>query len=248
MSNELPRNYQRRILETQLTLYLTEKGTPPEVKFKIFRRINTGGEPLSPQELRHALNPGKATEFLARLAQSKEFKLVTNLSDKRTIRMDDREFVLGFLAFTITSYNDDKAKHRDSFLNDAMVQINKMPEIQLNIIEDKFKRAMVAAFDIFGKNAFRKISNDSSSSNNKKFPINKALFEVWSVNLSKLSDRELQTLKDYRKDLINNFIKYIGNDDNFVKSISQADNQIKYRFSIIEKLIQEVLSCSAHCA
>ncbi len=237
--NELTRNYQRRILETQLTLYLTEKGTPPEVKFKIFRRINTGGEPLSPQELRHATNPGKATKFLARLAQAKEFKQATNISNKRTIRMEDREFVLGFLAFTITSYKDIKAKNRDYFLDNAMGQINQMTEPQLKIIEDNFKRAMIAAIEIFGEDAFRKISNKSS---NKRFPINKALFEAWSVNLSKLSDQQLQTLKRRREYLIDNFVKYINHDGDFVKSISQAANKIKYRFSIVEKLIQDALS------
>jgi hypothetical protein len=51
-------------LDTVLTIYLINKGTPSNVKFNIFRRINTGGLPLSPQELRHALNPGQATKFL----------------------------------------------------------------------------------------------------------------------------------------------------------------------------------------
>ena len=104
--DEIERRYQRRIQETQVTVYLIEKGTPPEVKYNIFKRINTGGLPMTPQELRHALNPGKATKFLAKLATSNEFEQVTNLSKLRKMRMDDREFILGFLAFTLTSYKD----------------------------------------------------------------------------------------------------------------------------------------------
>lgn len=134
--DELPRNYQRRIDETVLTVYLIEKGTPPAVKFNIFRRINTGGQPLSPQELRHAFNPGQATKFLDNLAKSKEFKKATNISSKRQQRMDDHEFVLGFIAFLLTPYTDYPIREgRDYFLNEAMGKINSMDAEGLNEIE-----------------------------------------------------------------------------------------------------------------
>lgn len=237
--DELPRNYQRRIDETVLTVYLIEKGTPPEVKFNIFRRINTGGEPLSPQELRHALNPGQATRFLDKLAKSKEFWRVENLSDKRKKRMEDHEFILGFLAFTLTSYkNYPIKKGRDYFLNEAMIKINKLTSQELNILESQFIRAMNTAFTIFGKYAFRKMSNKHT----KKYPINKALFEAWSVNITKLNRQEIDILQQRRENLIDKFIYYIDNDDEFVRSISQAANKIQYRFTTIEKIIQEVLS------
>jgi Protein of unknown function DUF262 len=236
--DEIGRRYQRRIEETQVTVYLIEKGTPPEVKYNIFKRINTGGLPMSPQELRHALNPGKATKFLAKLALLQEFQQVTKLSKLRKMRMDDREFILGFLAFTLTSYKNYQSEKRNLFLSKALSKINNMSEHELKVIEDNFKKAMVAAWKIFGKNAFRKISQHQT----KMFPINKALFEVWSVNLSLLSDEQLEILKQQKEQLIEKFRNYVDSDRDFLTSISQAAEKIEYRFMIIEKIIQEVLA------
>jgi hypothetical protein len=236
--DEIGRRYQRRIEETQVTVYLIEKGTPPEVKYNIFKRINTGGLPMSPQEIRHALNPGKATKFLAKLARSNEFEQVTNLSDSRKMRMEDREFILGSVAFMLTSYKNYQSETRDLFLTKALSKINNMSESELGAIENNFKKAMVAAWEIFEINAFRKVSQKQK----KKFPINKALFEVWSVNLSLLSDDQLDILKQHKEQLIEKFRNYVDSDGEFLTSISQAAEKIEYRFRIIEKIIQEVLA------
>jgi Protein of unknown function DUF262 len=236
--DELERRYQRRILETQVTVYLIEKGTPLEVKYNIFKRINTGGIPLSNQELRHALNPGQATKILANLASFIEFKRVVNLSDNKKKRMDDREFILGFLAFYLISYKEYQDETRDSFLSKALSKINSLSNEEITKIEDVFKKAMIAAFDIFKENAFRKISNK----NKRKFPINKSLFEVWSVNLGKLSIQDIQILKERKEKLIKTFVKYVDSDAEFLVSISQASNKIEHRFETVEKIIKEVLS------
>ncbi|CBN57924.1 MULTISPECIES: DUF262 domain-containing protein [Kamptonema] len=236
--DEIERRYQRRIQETQVTVYLIEKGTPPEVKYNIFKRINTGGLPMSPQELRHALNPGKATKFLAQLATSDEFLKVTNLSKLRKMRMDDREFILGFLAFRLTSYKDYHSEKRNLFLSKALSKVNNMSEWELQEIKNDFKKAMVAAWEIFGKYAFRKISQNQT----KMFPINKALFEVWSVNLSLLSNEEIDIVKQHKEQLIEKFRSHVDRDRDFNASISQAAEKIEYRFRIIEKIIHEVLA------
>jgi len=236
--DEIGRRYQRRIEETQVTVYLIEKGTPPEVKYNIFKRINTGGLPMSPQEIRHALNPGKAIKFLAKLATSNEFEQVTNLSNSRKMRMEDREFILGSVAFMLTSYKNYQSETRDLFLTKALSKINNMSESELGVIENNFKKAMVAAWEIFEINAFRKVSQNQK----KKFPINKALFEVWSVNLSLLSDEQVDILKQHKEQLIEKFRNYVDDDREFLTSISQAAEKIEYRFKIIEKIIQEVLA------
>lgn len=236
--SELPRNFQRRINETQVTVYLIEKDTPYEVKFNVFKRINTGGLPLSSQEIRHALNQGKATEILEELANSSEFKRATDygIQDKR---MADRECVLRFIAFTIFPYLDYKTKDFDAFLNNAMATINSMNRSRSENIKKQFFRSMVAAYEIFGRYAFRK----QYKKNSWRYPINKALFEVWAVNLGRLGDDELKRLKKEKDTLVDNFLGLMLDRD-FESAISQGTGDIKkvkLRFSSVENIVREVL-------
>ncbi len=238
--DDLPRNLQRRIAETRVTVHLIEAGTPSAIKYHIFERVNARvGVQLSAQEVRHALNQGKAIVVLVRLANSAEFKQATDHSI-RDNRMTDCECVLRFFAFTITPYAEYKAKEFDSFLNDRMVDMNKMPDQELAELELQFKRAMMAAFDIFGRDAFRKRYRAGAA----RYPINKALFESWSVNLSQLSNEQLKLLEERKDILIGKFIKLM-NDPAFDAAVSQGTGDIKKvnrRFSSLEQLIKGVLA------
>jgi hypothetical protein len=237
--DEIPRNFQRRILETQVTVYLIAKGTPPEVKFNIFRRINTGGLPLSAQEIRHALNQGKSTELLKRLICSTEFKRATTGSIPGN-RMEDREFVLRFLAFSIISYTTYNAVEFDSFLSDVMASINHMSDLEVAQLEKLFCKAMNAASEIFGSDAFRKRYDEKQS----RKPINKALFESWAVNLAKLDDEQIQILKERKGYLKKGFISLM-NYYPFDKAISQGTGDIakvKRRFEWVKTLITYTLT------
>ena len=118
---------QTRLRETELIVHLIRRGTPDEVKFNIFARINTGGLPLSRQELRHALIPGRGREILREWAESDLFRAATGNS-VRSERMVDREMVLRFLAFRLTSPYDYGHDDFDRFLRDTMRSLNRLPE------------------------------------------------------------------------------------------------------------------------
>lgn len=232
---QLPRSYQRRIEDTPLFLYVIRPETPPEAKFTIFKRINTGGMLLNAQEIRHCLYRGKSTELLKKLASSPEFRKATSNSISPA-RMDDRECVIRFFAFHLTPYQEYQKPDFDIFLGETMTRINQMKDNQIDQLSKSFKEAMTKAEAVFGEDAFRKLeSNDQSRRN----PINKALFETWSVCLEKYP---LDVLVKNQEEIVEKFIWYMNNDREFINSISQGTGDVKKvhkRFSVIEKIIKE---------
>ena len=237
--SQLSPRFRRRIEETQITINIIEEGTPSNAKFNIFKRINTGGLPLSSQEIRHALNQGQATELLTRLAESKEFLIATDNGIKDT-RRADQECVLRFIAFTLGPHTEYKTEDFDGFLNDTMRRMNEMAERELAFLTPRFMQAMVVAHKIFGIEAFRK----KDSRNGRRYPINKALFETWSVSLGQLDKEGVSVLIEKREMLIDKFIDLV-NDRDFNDAISfgtKAIKKVNLRFSKIEGIIQEVLS------
>ncbi|NEQ41441.1 MAG: DUF262 domain-containing protein [Okeania sp. SIO3I5] len=250
---ELDRKYQRRIEETQVTVNLIAPGTPTKVKYNIFKRINTGGGLLNLQEIRYALNPGKALKLLAEIAKSPEFTNVIQISETKIKRMEDREFVLGALAvmLTPTSYKDYAKDKREEFLDNAIKTINSLSDYEMKQLAKKFKKTMFDYQKIFANQTVSqskrtsRFSRDKTLSQSKTLTLffsNKALFETCIFHISQLNIQEIQKLKIRKQDLINKFTEYLDKDKEFAKSISQAQDKIEYRFETIEKIIRAVIN------
>ncbi|MBC6480695.1 MAG: DUF262 domain-containing protein [Hormoscilla sp. GM7CHS1pb] len=244
--NEIDLIYQSRIEDHQITVYRIEKGTPYQVRYNIFHRINTGGEHLTYQEIRHVLNPGAAPKLLKDMANNQDFRDTTKLGDTRIKRMEDREFVLRFFAFKLTSYREYKGGLR-IFLDEAMFKLNQLYKKDRNRFEElkiEFEEVMKAAKEIFGLYAFRKPLLPLVGKPTAKNQPNRALFEIWSVILSTRDKTEIDVLKNRRDELINRFNNLKKNKE-FMDSISISQGQVeqvRYRFRTIETLIKEVLN------
>ncbi len=235
----LPRSLQRRISETQLIVNVIEPGTPPEVMFNVFRRINTGGTMLNGQEIRHAIHPGPVRDYLKTLAESAEFIKATGGSIK-PIRMADRECVLRFLAFYVHSPEKYDKGDLDGFLGNAMENINNMSSEKRDALGADFEKAMGAASAIFGEYAFRK----RTSLDDRKRPISKILFEVWSVQLARCSPDQIRVLVKRREDVQRRFMQLIAEDDEFERAISLSTNtvrRVQKRFQAVKQLVEEFI-------
>ncbi|MFE0541434.1 DUF262 domain-containing protein [Streptomyces sp. NPDC058891] len=234
----LPGRMQTRILETELSLLLIRKGTPEEARFNIFTRINTGGLPLSQQELRHALIPGPARDLLARLAESPFFLDATARSISRS-RMAERELCLRFLAFLMIRPGRYVTQDFDGFLRAAMHQINTLTTSELANLERVFQRAMFSSIAVFGEQAFRKQFKGSS----RRYPINKALFEVQAVTLARCTSEEIAVLSQQTEAIEERF-RILMDNPAFYDAISSGTgdaDKVNYRFQSMKDLFREVL-------
>lgn len=237
--SELPRNYRRMIEETEIVAYIINPGTPADVKFNIFKRINTGGLVLEPQEIRHALNQGIPSKFVAQLAQLESFKEATQ-NVIATDRMLDREFVTRFLAFYLNGPKGYKPD-LDTFMTSSMGQLKSKTTDELNKIKEAFDKAMKLSKIIFGKWAFRKVY----SIEERRKPINKALFEVWSVELANFTPEEQKRAELRKREIFQEFTKLMNDDETFVAAITSATGdkgRVNYRYNKIHELLNKCIS------
>lgn len=237
--DDLSDKLKMRLKETELVVHLIKRGTPVEVKFNIFARINTGGVRLSSQELRHAIVPGAARGLLEQWSTTPEFLAATTHS-VRSIRMDDRELVLRFIAFKSFGVAQYKQADMDSFLVSAMRAINNMSQAETFDMLKAFKKSMKAAQTIFADDAFRKRYDIGSS----RLPINKALFEAVSVSLANLNDDELGEL-EIKSQFVRERFMSLCSDRTFDSAISQGTGDIgkvNRRFDMMSSMLKGVVS------
>jgi hypothetical protein len=277
--DELPAGMKQLILhDTRLTMHIIQAKTSDRMRFEVFARVNTGGLTLTAQEIRHALYQGKATTLLRQLADHDVFKRVTGGSIS-SLRMDDRECILRYLAFRLHDYqvlqmNEDERlewkgmqqgeeppRNLDELLNRTMRELNKLSDATVETHSDVFIDSLLKAELLFGPHAFRKIdvieqarlpdgSKDSLHislpkleqgevqwKSGRRSPVNKPLFEVWTVALVPYP---IALLERNHVAIVQGFLDLLRDDD-FNSSITYATGDpttIAARFRRVERLLE----------
>lgn len=236
---DLSREDKRKISGFKVNLYVINKQTPENVKFLIFKKVNTAGIILTPQEMRHALNQGIPAQFMKELAELIEFKKATD-NKIPFKRQEDRDFINRFIAFYLLGYTEKYKGNLDEFLNDGMAAIKFLKDDKRFELKENFKKSMTLAFKIFGDDAFRKRFNK----NDKRKPISKAIYDTLSVNFALLNDIERNNLFTKKGSFKTTLINELNNDYAFSQSVTTATGnkeKVKYRFDKIKLIIQNTL-------
>lgn len=243
--DKLDVSLRRRFQQTQIFVNVIEPQTPDDVKFDVFRRINTGGSPLTAQEIRHCMSRVRSRALLKRLVELPSFHAATDHAFRSERRMADREVVLRFIAFRNL---DDLELYKefnslDSFLLDFTRQVDgvhptkaQLSEERLERLVQDFDRSMRAAKVVFGRAAFRKYPEWA----NRRGPINRALFESWGVALA---DYEPEALAPHAPAILAAARKLMG-DYRYNAATTQGTgdySKVKLRFDAALQILQKNL-------
>lgn len=95
------------------------------MKYELFKRLNSGGSKLTPQEIRNAIYRGinpKLNELTLELSQNGFFKKLTDLSEMKKQELYDQELVLRFIAFlnNTENVNENTEKFLNKFMEDSV--------------------------------------------------------------------------------------------------------------------------------
>ncbi|CAC9973827.1 DUF262 domain-containing protein [Flavobacterium panici] len=215
---KLPAYLKRRILDTEIIAYIINPGTPNNVKYNIFKRINTGGLQLNGQEIRNAFFPERPAEFIKKLSILNEFKEASN-NKVSTRRMVDREYVTRFVAFQVFNYNDYNGK-MDFFLSEAMNDLYSRSDFDLNNLETIFSKTMKRAYELLDSYAFYRPLKDHEKAWGR-LP-NKALFDTLSYNLSIISEADFNVILNNKNEFKKSYKEFMISDEIMFKSINDT--------------------------
>lgn len=184
---DLDTKYVQRIYRTQIAVNILDARSPKNVIYDIFRRVNTGGVNLNPQEMRNAICRQEVRDFLKRSIQNENYLMATRGRVKDD-RMDAQELVLRFYAFYKAYDYQKNVLHYDysgiaAMLDDAIEDLNKMNPERREELYQKFDLAMSRSYQAFGEYAFSKIQREGRTVKRNMDYINKSLFSSFSVLL-----------------------------------------------------------------
>jgi len=211
-----------------------------DILYQVFYRLNTGSLPLSPQELRFALQPGDFSAFLDKESSSlKVFRYVFD-ENKPDFRMRDAELLLRHISncFFLSDYSGNLKK----FLDESYSQIaTSYSGYESELIEASYNldKAHEHLLSIFGDDLYKKYKKGKFESR-----FNRSIFEVLVYFFSKKEVRDKVVLGDdyFKLELI----ELMSTNNSFLNSLESSTKTVE---AVQERFngVADILNNRFHC-
>ena len=207
--------------------------------YTVFLRLNAGSLPLSPQELRQALNPGLFTSFADNFSRENEQIQKALGIKKPDYRMRDVEVVVRYFAFKnfIESYTG----NLKDFLDRTCELINVRWVNERDFFEhqaEELNNAIKGTFEIFSENAFCKFADGQFTR-----IFNRPIYDIMTYYLSIPEVRSAAI--DNKHEVKQRFQNLCSTDIDFLKSLEASTKNVEptsKRFFAWGSVLKEVLN------
>lgn len=121
----LPKKYIINIKRAVCRVEILRGESNTAMKYELFKRLNSGGSKLTPQEIRNAIYRGidpKLNILTEKLSKNQDFKELVSLSMQKKKELYDQELILRFIAFlnNVDKVNSNTEVFLDKFMEDAV--------------------------------------------------------------------------------------------------------------------------------
>ncbi len=123
---DLPRALEIKLKRSYVRAEILRKESDPRLRYYMFKRLNTGGERLTEQEVRNAtirLLSNDFNQFIVELSEDENFKeTINSVNENAILRKFDQELVLRF--FALKNWGDEYKHEVAEFLTEYMEAVS----------------------------------------------------------------------------------------------------------------------------
>lgn len=225
--DNLPTNLKINLKRAVCRVEILRGESSTSMKYELFKRLNSGGSKLTPQEIRNAIYRGvnpRLNELLLKVSQSEVFKSLTQLSNGKLNELYDQELVLRFFAFYKNAENVNE--NMEKFLNDFMEKTVKNASFEYDVYESLIMRVLELIYKIEDNKIFRNERNLFVPAYFEGILIGVAQnIETYAENLELLKSKITQLKSD------NDFKRYSG-------TASNSRSRIRNRLKRVDEIFQ----------
>ena len=213
------------------------KQTDPQLKYEVFTRLNTGGEPLNPQEIRNALYRGGFNDLLFELGENaflcQQLKIKTKKETPYS-QVQDVETVLRFLSLSDgwETFDGDMRLSLDMYAS----FYQKANKSKLSSMKSRFDTAISRCEDLWGVQAFRRFEKGVV-----RDQFMSAMYDAQMISASELTDAQFKKISKKKIELQKSFL-VLFKDATFVDSIRVSTNspsKVLYRVRKVKELLSK---------
>ncbi len=215
------------------------KQSDPNIKYEVFTRLNTGGEPLIPQEIRNVAYRGPVNDLVYSLAENDFLKKQLKIKDNRSKpyrMMMDAEYVLRF--FTLQERWRDFSGNMRVSMDVFMKEHQHKNKDFVDNLHKQFDTSIKCCKAVWGDNAFKRYTNGQWRN-----LVLAGMYDAQMLGVSMLGNVERKRAIQNKENIIAKTVDLLKNDEQFENSVRQFTSnpeRVRYRIDTMVKALKSV--------